>query len=185
MKTYKLLLVVGLLLLGFNASAVTINAGAFDGTYVGDVDGFLYAAPKVGSEASETTWVNNMIAGDIEFVIKSDEDIPLYGTDTSNVFAFELTSDSPDYFLVKNAQYMALFENVADFNWGVFNITDVVDDEGFVIDMNLGDITISHVTEFNGTDGTRDFPNPVPVPAAAWLMVSGLLGIIAVGRRKA
>ena len=30
-----------------------------------------------------------------------------------------------------------------------------------------------------------EMPVPVPVPAAVWLMVSGILGVAAVGRRRA
>ena len=31
----------------------------------------------------------------------------------------------------------------------------------------------------------RDVPSPIPIPAAAWLFGTGLLGLISVGRRKA
>ena len=179
MKYTNFLLGTTLALFGFSASAATIiediDAGILNGTDVGVVDTFMAVTDLPNSgEATETEWVNSYLT-DATYVVKT-EDVVYFDTNTAGVFAFELNSTETDYFLVKNATQTALFQNLVDLNWGVFDTADLPSD------MNLGDgFTISHVTEFD-TSG-RGIPE-VPVPPAVWLFGSGLLGLVGVARRK-
>lgn len=191
MKSLKLLLALGVLAFGTNASAATINdSGIFDGVDVGGVDGLIIQETITGNSnpTTETAWANQYISGNAEYVIKT-ENITYYSTDVENAFAFELSSDEPDYFLVKNATERALFRNGADFDWGVFDaslftIVEECKKNGTCTDnqlINLGgdyNFTISHVTEINGPGRTV-----VPIPPAVWLFGAGLLGLVGVARR--
>ena len=172
----KRLLQVGLVLAGFASMpswAILINdGGVFDGTNVGVVDTLLAEAESVGNPLSEEDWVNSILATTttVTYTIKT-EPVTYFSTDALDVFAFELaTVPGPDYFLVKNATHMALFENLADINWGVFDTSLLTND------LNLPDLeefTISHVTEFNA----------VPEPGMAGLLGIGLLGMVVTRRR--
>ncbi len=90
---------------------------------------------------------------------------------TGYIFAFELAAQT-DYFLVKNATRMALFENLADINWGVFDTASL----SGAMNLPTEDFTISHVSQFNSTS--------VPEPGMVGLLAIGLLGVV-VARRKA
>lgn len=177
----KRLLQIGLILSGFASMPcwailiVDVTPGSLiDGADVGSVDLFMAEADKAGNPADETIWVNSILLGigtgvTVQYEVKT-EDVMYFSTDTSDVFAFELVDDS-DYFLVKNSTRMALFENLADIDWGVF-------DTNFLSDaMNIpgDDYTISHVTQFNST--------AVPEPGMVGLLAIGLLGMVATRRR--
>ena len=92
-------------------------------------------------------------------------------TDTDNVFAFELQNE-PDYYLIKNAKYMALFKNLEEIPWGVFDSGDL----SGAMNLPGSEYTISHVTEFGGGKG-------VPEPGVLGLLGIGMIGI-ALGRRR-
>ena len=89
------------------------------------------------------------------------------------MFAFDLTG-TPDYFLVKNATFWALFQNVADLSWGVISAASLPPG----MNINDGTTTISHVSEFSG-----DAPGQVPVPGALLLIGAGLAGLGLTKRR--
>jgi len=155
------------------AWAVMINdGGAYDGVDVGSIDTFIQEGDKTGNPQSEEDWVNSILgSGSVTYTVKS-EPVSYYSTDSNGVFAFALVS-SPEYFLIKNSTRIALFQNLADLDWGVF-------DSGLLSStMNIpGDnYTISHVTEFNG-DSTK-----VPEPGVLGLLGIGLIGIV-LGRRR-
>ena len=106
--------------------------------------------------------------------------------DTGDIFAFNLNGDpflaDTDYFIIKNTNKWALFENLANVDWGVFNINAEVIGGNWAGDLtgfNLGngEFTISHVTEFVG-------PASVPEPSISALLGIGLLGMIGVSRRR-
>ncbi|WP_321413969.1 PEP-CTERM sorting domain-containing protein [uncultured Desulfobacter sp.] len=74
---------------------------------------------------------------------------------------------------------MALFENNADFDWGVFDASDLPER----MNIKEGSITVSHVTEFVSNGGTIDV-DPVPEPSTFLLFGAGLLGLAKLSRRK-
>ena len=158
MISIKRLLQIGLILasgIAMPSWAIMITSGPDNGTNVGGVDTLLAEDVGQGSEQGEEDWVNTTLTnlgyadgGSITWTIKT-EDVAYYTTDAMDVFAFELES-APAYFLVKNRNRVALFENLLDIDWGVFDTAE------FTADMNLpdndGNFIISHVTEFNGSD---------------------------------
>ena len=54
------------------------------------------------------------------------------------------------------------------------------------VDANTGALNIgtNSPTNFEGASGSVDVSAVVPVPAAVWLFVSGLIGLVGVGRRR-
>lgn len=174
----KRLLQIGLILAGSIAMpgwAVMINdGGVYDGTNVGSIDTFIAEGEKQGNPTDEETWVNDVLSGyngdTTTFTVKTG-DVNYFSTDTNGVFAFGLVS-GPDYFLLKNATRIALFENLADIDWGVFDSSELSGG------MNLPSdgFTISHVSEFGGG-------HEVPEPGVLGLLSIGLIGIV-LGRRR-
>ena len=179
----KRLLQVGIILAGFASMpswGILINdGGTYQGTDVGGVDTFKAEDAKAGSTAAETIWVNSILGSEgitVQYEVKA-QDVVYYSTDgisaTGGVFALDLRPTSADYFLVKNGTRMALFENLANIDWGVF-------DTGFLSDaMKLPDpdgYVISHVTQFN--------PNAVPEPGMVGLLAIGVLGMLVRRRMK-
>ncbi|MEN8205322.1 MAG: PEP-CTERM sorting domain-containing protein [Pseudomonadota bacterium] len=174
----KRLLQVGLILAGsiaLPAWAIMIDdssAGALDGTNVGSLDTFIEEGDTQGNPEAEEDWVNAVLAGDNTTFTVKNTDINYFSTLASDtVFAFELAS-SPDYFLIKNATRIALFENLMDFDWGVFDSSLLSDG----INLPSDGFMISHVSEFGGG-------HDVPEPGVLGLLGIGLIGIV-LGRRR-
>ena len=161
----KKILTIPLLTLSLAANASFIGA-----TDVGETDTFLFEDAKVGSTAAETLWVQTkLLDPTVNWEVKV-ADVSYQETDTSGIFAFELLFE-PDYFLVKNSTRMALFENVASLDWGVFDRALL--SSGF----HFGDdFEISHVTELSGSGTPR---NTVPEPGILLLlgMVAAAFGV--------
>jgi hypothetical protein len=161
------------------------------GASVGGLDTFIGSEQPLagtGNPEGETAWANALLSGTgetVTFTVKSLEDATLiFDTDSdSNIRAFELIGFGdplvyPDYFLVKNANYRALFENVSESSWGVFDLNFLtLESEGV---FNLDGASISHVTEFDASGGVVV---NVPAPAALLLLGLGLIGF-SVTRRK-
>lgn len=162
--------------IALNASALTIQNpdGAFDGIEVGAIDQLLSQTGKNlgsgklknSSPETEAAWVSSVLGEDAEFSFKT-ENVNYYLTDTDNVFAFELSS-APEYYVIKNSQYWALFSNTASLDWAVFDASELF--KGFNLP-DLQSLTISHVTEF-GSEVT-----PVPLPASLPLLLAALAGL--------
>ena len=184
MKNFKLLLIVLCLSLGMAANgwAIKIEGGTYDGTDVGDLDTFIEFGPQQGSPGKETAWVNDILDPDTFLQEKLEEDIPYYATDTLGVYAIELPDPFvSDYFLIKNATYVALFENNPALDWGVFSVENLPDG----MNIPTEDLTVSHVTRFGGSGGGGGGGGtPVPEPATMLLLGTGLVVLAAGARRK-
>jgi len=145
------------------------------GIDVGAADTFMQEAEKVGSPSSELAWANTFLSPDVSYNDYKTENVDYYVTnEDSSVFAFELLSE-PGFYIIKNATRMALFENMDNYSWGVFDVGSLSSS------MNLPDLsemTISHVTEFG------DAPKKIPEPGFLALFSLGLLGLAVTIKRQ-
>lgn len=164
------------LMLAATASAFTI-AGSPDPINVGDVDLFLGETAKAGNPDAEAIWVNSVLsaqdpASSAIYSVK-DEDIDIFAViENADLYAFYMEGSTAEYFLIKNATRMALFENNDFLDWGVIDVSYLSSE------MNIpNDWTISHVTRFNEAA-------PVPEPSTFLLLGGGLVGLAFYGRKR-
>ena len=147
--------------------AIMIVGGPYNGVDVGSRDVVEAEGPKVNGEQAELDFVNGALGTEFTSLSKT-EDVDWYNTDTAGVIALGLGS-GPGYYLVKNAQSIVLLRDIADIDWGVLDLADIL------VDLNLGDdMQISHVSEFGET---------VRVPEPTTLSLLGV-GLIALGLRR-
>lgn len=168
-KMLAMSLFVLTMIVSMSANAIVITSGSYIDNDVGGIDLLLAQAPKAGNPTAETTWVNSILStGDLIFEVKN-ETVPYYATNVDGVYAFALDTPPGDYFLIKNSNYMALFENYVNYDWGVFD-TGLL---GSGINLPTDDWEISHVSEFSS-----DTPNQtVPEPTSLLLFGLGLIGL--------
>jgi hypothetical protein len=163
--------------------AIVITNGPHTGVDVGLLDQLLgqqFHNGPGGNPAGEEAWAEGILGIDLVFTGK-EETVAIFNTDTANIRAFNLVYD-PGYFILKNATYRAIFQNLGSVDWAVIDTSFL--NSGF----NLNGATISHATQFNGEDEPDPGPNPVPgsvpVPGTFILLGLGLMGL-RVARKKA
>lgn len=174
------LLLVGLL------SSTASWAIMIMGNDVGSVDNIIGATNDLdganplcgpGSDpASEMCWASDQPGvPSLSYSTKNSGVAVIYNVGRT-LAAFKLESN-PAYFLVKNAQAWVLLENNSRTNWGVLDLTDSAL-SGLKLNLGKADqLTISHVTEFNGSKS-------VPEPAGLAFAMAGILGLSLLRRRN-
>ena len=141
----------------------------------------------------DTTWADSEPTGGTIFSV---------GVDVAELDALRIAATAPgatqaevDAYNALNAQvidcgacYLYVKDGNNDPNWYIFEIsrwngTDSIELSGFWPEGVNG--SISHVAIFGAEPTDKGLIPPVPIPAAAWLFGSGLIGLVGIGRRKA
>jgi len=162
------------LVLSISAVSTAWSYTISGGTDVGSLDTFMAEGVKVGNPTNELAWVNTFLDPDVSYNGYKTETVNYFATEDSSVFAFALSSD-PGFYIIKNSTLIALFENVNNYSWGVFDINSL--SSGMNIS-GSGSMTISHVTEFGNA------PTDVPEPGTLTLLGLGLLGLAATRKKQ-
>lgn len=163
----------------------------YDKADVGGIDTLLttdlkttvdtFGGAGITNTEKEEAWVNSYLTSinsdpAIFYEIDKIDPAPYYSTSQSGVYAFFMTEPPvSDYFIVKNAQGYALYDNTAFTNWGVFdtNDSDFID----ALKLPSNEFQISHVTRSKSI-------SPVPEPTTMLLFGTGIAGLAAVCRRR-
>jgi len=185
MKYSKLIISLAVLFASINAHAITIidPSGTYNGLGVGGIDTFKAFTTTLhdSSPEAEKAWAEGILGGSITLTLEGEykeEDVSIYETidAAENVYAFQLISPF-DYYIVKNSTVWALYQNVADFHWAVFEAV-----EG--LNVNDATTTISHYTGFGTPPSETPGPDVPDSGATIALMGIALAGLGFLKRRR-
>ena len=180
MKRHFIFAVVGLVFsfLAPTSWGLTIGAPTVE---VGMLDIFVHASTKNelpnSSPASEEAWIESVLGFSVDYM-QYGNNVPITATNEDpTAFAWELAQAESDYFLVKNAAFWAIYQNVGELGYAVVDA-----DSGLLPDkMNFGNATIRHYGLVNGRDCQSPNcitpPNDVPVPSPLVLIAIGLFAL--------
>jgi len=140
--------------------------------------------------STEEAWLRSILtlSANAIFTVGKEETVAYYETNEDNTFATELSSATSDYWILKNAGWWVLYENVAFLNWGVFDASSLQD--GMNIPDKDGEFLISHVTVFDGESGGGGgggggSGGEIPEPSGIALIGLGLIAFSFVQRKYA
>ncbi|MBF7074239.1 hypothetical protein ISG33_12600 [Glaciecola sp. MH2013] len=140
----------------FQANASLIQVGSNN---VGDIDTFIGQNTNLqnSNPNTELAWLQSVTNNyNLSFFNKT-EDLSYQSTNTTDVIAFELFANSTaQYFIVKNTRAWAIFENNAEFNWGVVDLNDLASP----MNLKTQGGEISHVSYFGITVSQTNVPTP-------------------------
>ncbi len=162
--TRKFAILIALLAAATAPSSWALTIGNAPSTDVGLLDLFVHASTKNelpnSNPTTEENWIEGILGFDVAYS-KYGNNVPITATNEDpTAFAWLLADLESDYFLVKNAAYWALFENVGNLAYAVVDA-----DSGLLPDkMNFGNATISHYGVVNGRNPTCQGPNCDPDP---------------------
>lgn len=185
----KIIVLVAFMAVTFVPSSWALTIGNAPATDVGLLDVFVYASTKNelpnSSPSTEESWIESILGFDVAYAQYPSIAITPTNEDPT-AFAWQLADLESDYFLVKNAAFWALFQNVDNLAYAVVDA-----DSGFLPDkMNFGNAAISHYGVVNGRNPPCEGPdcdpdpcqtlpcnppNEVPVPAPLPLIALALL----------
>lgn len=159
------------------ASTYTINSGSVN---VGEVDTLKASASLSNSgDQTEIEWIQDVLGASYTMSSKFDvTEVNWVETDqNSKVYATDLGLGAGDYFFIKIGNNAGttdthfLFNNLDSLAWAVINLESSFGSDLFEL-KNIG--KVSHI----GNVGV------VPLPAAAWLFGSALIGFITLSNRR-
>lgn len=162
--TRKIAVLAAFMALTFVPSSWALTIGNAPSTDVGLLDIFVHASTKNelpnSNPASEENWIEGVLGFDVSYA-KYGNDVPITQTNEDpTAFAWQLADLESDYFLVKNAAFWAIFQNVGNLAYAVVDA-----DSGNLPDkMNFGNATISHYGVVNGRNPTCEGPDCDPDP---------------------
>ncbi len=162
--TRKFVALVAFLALVQSPFGLALTIGPAPETDVGLLDIFIYASTKNelpnSNPATEESWVESILGFDVSYA-KHGNNVPITPTNEDpTAFAWLLPDLESDYFVVKNAAFWALFQNVGNLAYAVVDA-----DSGYLPEkMNFGNATISHYGVVNGRNPPCEGPDCDPEP---------------------
>lgn len=111
----------------------------------------------------------------------TDGDLTVTGGGTSGGWSFDYGINDPVMFVLKGGNSFSAYLMDLSVTSGTWNTDGIEKGNG---QPNPG---LSHFAVYSGgtNGGGNPPPNPIPLPAAGWLLISGVAGLGFFGRRKA